>query len=205
MLSSSVLAFRANGAAFERWGRKCRARLAGRLRRRRAPRRSSHAVARRARASLPASPRPPRPLPRVEPAREFAPLVAASRAGGSERRMAAPRGPGRVRNRRRPAAFSTPRASVGQVPRSARAGRRRCRDPRRRTQRAPPRPRVGSFRFLGDTGNLQASAASAATAGGFCHRGASSAELVAIDSQVPAVGCRPSQRTFSRCARRTSP
>ena len=51
--------------------------LASRLRWRRASRRSSHAVARRARAALPASPRPSRRFARVAQAREFAPLVAA--------------------------------------------------------------------------------------------------------------------------------
>jgi hypothetical protein len=60
------------------------------------PRRSSHAVARRARVSLPVSPRPSR-LARVVPAREFAPFVAARAAFGHA-------GARRVRNRRPAAA-----------------------------------------------------------------------------------------------------
>ena len=81
--------------------------LAGRLRRRRAPRCSSHAVARRARASLQARRWPSR-LARVAPARELVPFVAAgerAQTGGSEERLAAARaqrraapGAGRVRN-----------------------------------------------------------------------------------------------------------
>src|ERR1035441_10650922 len=80
------------GSGWWQWTQQASARihsagaLAGRLRRRRAPRRSSHAVARRARAALPASPRPPRRFARAEPTTEFVPFVAAGaggvRAGG---------------------------------------------------------------------------------------------------------------------------
>ena len=65
------------------------------------PRPLSHSAhrgsaARRARAALPTSPRPPRRLALAEPAREFAPFVAAGvggvRAGGiAEQRLTAPR------------------------------------------------------------------------------------------------------------------
>ena len=55
--------------------------LAGRLRRRRAPRRSSHAVARRTRAACPTR-RGPSRLARVVPVREFAPYVAAGAEAG---------------------------------------------------------------------------------------------------------------------------
>jgi hypothetical protein len=57
MRSSSVLAFRAHRRSVASGARKCRGALAGRLRRRRAPPRSSHADARRARVGLPGSPR----------------------------------------------------------------------------------------------------------------------------------------------------
>jgi hypothetical protein len=86
------------GAAFAR-GRKCGGELASRLRWRRAPRCSSHAVARPARAALPGSPRPPR-RPRTSRADAG---VRAVRRGGRE-----PRG------------IEEPRASRIRVARSAR-------------------------------------------------------------------------------------
>jgi hypothetical protein len=70
---------------------KCRGCARGPTARARAPRRSFHAVARRVRAALPASPWPIPPPPGVEPAREFAPFVAAvggARAPAGARRHA---------------------------------------------------------------------------------------------------------------------
>ena len=73
---SAVVAWARAPAQRSRGGRKCRGCARGPTTTA-APQCSSHAVARRARAALPGSPRPPRRLARVELTREFEPGVAA--------------------------------------------------------------------------------------------------------------------------------
>ena len=81
------------GAAFERGGRRAAGDGPTTTAARRGAR--SYAIARRARAALPASPRPPRRRARVAPAREFAPYVAVFGRAAARR----------VRNRRPAAAL----------------------------------------------------------------------------------------------------